>query len=113
MFGHPIQLNFNKEGATKNSFIGGVISICLKIAMCVYVGINIKKLVLSEGDQLTSEEFLQRHEELEGVHIPWDDLRFIYSPSIKKVRNDRNGEEFIYNEDKKKYIEIEFAVHEA
>ena len=72
--------------------------------MLVYVGINVKKLVLSEGDDLTSEEFLQRHEELEGVHVPWDDLRFIYSPSIKKVRANKYGDPFVYNEESKKYI---------
>jgi hypothetical protein len=82
MFGHPIQLNFNREGHTKNSFIGGVVSICLKIAMFVYVIINIKKLILSEDDDLMSEEFLLKHEELEEMKIPWKDLKFMFTPSL-------------------------------
>ena len=58
MFGHPIELNFNKEGSSKNTFFGGIISICLKILMMVYVGINIKRMILAESDDLFEEKFL-------------------------------------------------------
>ena len=112
MFGHPIQLNFNKEGTTKNSFIGGVISVCLKISMFVYVMINIKKLVLSEDDEYASEDFLLRHEDLELMKIPYNDLKFMFTPSIKKIRYDQFDKKFVYNEEIKKYIELEFAFHE-
>ena len=111
MFGHPIELNFNKEGSTKNTFCGGIISICLKIALLVYVGINVKRMILSENDDMMQEIFLQKHEELEGVDILWTDLQFEFTPSIKKVRNDRFGENFVYNEEAKRFIELEYAVH--
>ena len=74
MFGHPIQLNFNKEGPSKNSFIGGIVSICLKIALLIYIGLNIKRMFLSENDDLMEETFLQKQEELEGVDIQWSEL---------------------------------------
>jgi len=82
MFGHPVQLNFNKEGHNKNTFLGGIVSICLKISMFVYVIINIKKLILKEDNDLTSAEFLLRHEDLEAMNVPWNDLKFMFTPSI-------------------------------
>ena len=81
--------------------------------MIVYVGLNVKKLVMGDDNDLASEEFLQRHEELEGVRVPWDQLKLIFSPSIKRVRDNKFGEPFIYNEDTRKYLELEFAIHET
>ena len=112
MFGHPIQLNFNKEGNTKNSFIGGIVSICLKISMFVFVMINLKKLVLSEDDQLMSEEFLLKHEDLEAMNVTWKELKFQFTPSIRKIRDNQYDKNFTYNEETKKYIRLEFAIHE-
>lgn len=99
MFGHPVQLNFNKEGTNKNTFIGGFVSICLKISMFVYVILNVKKLVLSEDDDFTSEEFLLKHEDLEEMIVPWKELKFMYTPSIRKVRHNRFNKNFALNEE--------------
>ena len=58
MFGHPIELNFNGEGNTKKTFIGGVTSVILQIVTLVYVGLSCKALILSERDDVTSGAFL-------------------------------------------------------
>ena len=58
MFGHPIELNFNKEGSSKNTFLGGIVSICLKILLLVYVVLNVKRMILAESDDMMSEKFL-------------------------------------------------------
>ena len=44
MFGHMIKLNFNRNGDTHKTFIGGFVSILLKILMLVYVVMRSHKL---------------------------------------------------------------------
>lgn len=37
MFGHPIELNFNKKGSTHNTVVGGFFSIFIKSFLLFYV----------------------------------------------------------------------------
>ena len=55
MFGHTVHINFNKQGDTHNTTTGGFFSLFIKLAMTIYVFLNFKKLILSEGDSLSSE----------------------------------------------------------
>lgn len=75
MYGHTVNLNFDKKGDTHKTLIGGFFSLLIKIAMTVYVALNLKKLILSEGDSIGSEEFLLAHEEGEGDETPEVDYR--------------------------------------
>ena len=38
MFGHPIELNFNKKGSTHNTVVGGFFSIYIRMFLLFYVG---------------------------------------------------------------------------
>ena len=58
MFGHTVQINFNRQGDTHTTSTGGFFSLLIKVAMFIYVFLNLKKLVLSEADDLSSESFL-------------------------------------------------------
>ena len=49
MFGHVINLNFDKQGDSHKTFIGGIISIVVKILMFVYVSVKFDKLIYREG----------------------------------------------------------------
>jgi len=44
MFGHQIVLNFNKNGDSHTTFIGGFFSIIVKVVMGIYVYMNFLKL---------------------------------------------------------------------
>ena len=81
--------------------------------MFVYVMINIKKLVLSENDDLSRSDFLLRHEELQEMNVPWKDLKFMLTPSIKRIRHNDNGTPFKLNEESQKYVEAVFSIHET
>lgn len=50
MFGHTINLNFNKEGDSHQTAIGGSMSILIRIVMALYVFMNFKKMLLHEDD---------------------------------------------------------------
>lgn len=58
MFGHIVNLNFDNRGDSHNTVIGGVVSIIIKLFMVVYIFCLIKKMILSEGNDLSSEEFV-------------------------------------------------------
>ena len=55
MFGHTINLNFNKQGYTHQTFVGGFFSFIIKIAMGTYIFMNFKKLLFYEDDSLNEE----------------------------------------------------------
>ena len=48
---------------------------------------------------------------MEGVEVKWSELQFLFTPSIKKVRNNRFGEKFVYNDETKRYIDLEYSLH--
>ena len=50
MFGHTIHLNFNKQGDSHKTLIGGVFSFVIRLIMFIYVVILFKRLFLNEGD---------------------------------------------------------------
>ena len=55
MFGHTINLNFNKEGDSHQTLIGGFFSIFIRIAMTIYVLMNFKKMLWYEDDSTFTE----------------------------------------------------------
>ena len=55
MFGHTINLNFNKEGDSHQTALGGFFSIFIRIAMFIYVVMNIKKMLFHEDDSNFTE----------------------------------------------------------
>ena len=55
MFGHTINLNFNKEGDSHQTVLGGFFSIFIRIAMFIYVTMNIKKMLFHEDDSNFTE----------------------------------------------------------
>ena len=52
LFGHQIALNFNRGGDSHTTVIGGFISIFIKIALLMYVALNVIKLVTFDDDKI-------------------------------------------------------------
>ena len=50
IFGHVINLNFQREGESHKTAIGGFFSFFIKLAMTLYVFFNLKKMILHEDD---------------------------------------------------------------
>ena len=68
LFGHEIGLNF--EGfSTHNTALGGCCSILIKISIFVYVVLNIKKLVLSEDDNIITQIYYEELADKPPVEI--------------------------------------------
>ena len=105
MFGHPIILNFNKEDSTKKTFIGGFLSLCIRIAILIYVSLKLKRLILLENPNTSSEEFLIKHEDSEGQSVSWEELKLIFTPSLQRVRHKYLGK-FKFNNETLRYIDL-------
>ena len=45
-------MNFNREGETHNTYIGGFFSIILRIALLVYFFVHVNKLIFKEEDDI-------------------------------------------------------------
>ena len=45
MFGHTIKLNFNRQGASHKTYVGGCISLVLKLLILSFVVLKLIKLV--------------------------------------------------------------------
>lgn len=67
MFGHQFGLNFEGLG-THNTAIGGCCSIIIKIAIAVYVFLNVKKLLYKEDDNILTQiyyEDISHHDDVQ------------------------------------------------
>ena len=51
LFGHIIRLNFNQQGVSHRTLIGGIFSFLIKLLMSFYVYYNFKKMLLYEDDK--------------------------------------------------------------
>ena len=52
MFGHNIALNFNKNGGSHTTFIGGIVSILVKVFMSIYIYLSLMKLFNLENEDV-------------------------------------------------------------
>jgi hypothetical protein len=55
MFGHTINLNFDKNGDTYKTSLGGTLSFMIRCAITLYVYIRLKKLAYNESDSNYTE----------------------------------------------------------
>tara|TARA_B110000285_G_C15064504_1_gene584341 strand:- start:1138 stop:1374 length:237 start_codon:yes stop_codon:yes gene_type:complete len=59
LFGHVIQMNFNKKGPQHKTTFGGIVSITIKIFIRVYVILTLKSLLFLEENTNTTVESLE------------------------------------------------------
>ena len=50
MFGHGVPFNFNQKGSHHQTFAGGFCSVLISGFMCVYVLLNVLKMLTYQGD---------------------------------------------------------------
>jgi hypothetical protein len=73
LFGHLITLNFETNGETHKTLIGGLISIITKIFISIYFFFRIKKLIFLEG-AITAVSNILMKVDLQG-EVPLSDLQ--------------------------------------
>ena len=61
LFGHVIQMNFNKRGPKHKTTFGGIVSIFIMFFIRVYVLLTLKSLLFIEDNTNTSVESMELH----------------------------------------------------
>ena len=79
MFGHTIKLNFDKQGDTHKTLIGGLFSMFLRLVILVYIIILWKRLLLNEADQIDTEFNMLDLETLGVVHYNQTNMTLFYA----------------------------------
>ena len=102
MFGHTINLNFNKEGDSHQTLIGGFFSIFIRLAMTIYVGMNFKKMLWHEDDSNFTEVNTLDLDQY-GVKDFSETDMFMFHV----IRKQKSGALFL-SEDLERYIDISY-----
>ena len=56
MFGHPIALNYSKNGSTYNTFCGSIFTLMIYILMGILIVVKINTLVTFDDDTIIKNE---------------------------------------------------------
>lgn len=79
MFGHVITMNFNEQGNSHQTVLGGAMSILIKSALAIYVYLNLIKLIYNKGDETSSMGGLLNPETIDPIRYNETDLRLFYA----------------------------------
>ena len=104
MFGHVITMNFNEQGNSHQTVLGGVMSILIKTALGIYVYLNLIKLIYNKSDETSTMGGLIDPDNIEPVLYNTTNLRIFY-PIRKQLEN---GAQLLMDDELSTYIEIFF-----
>ena len=107
LFGYTVDLNFNKAGHSHNTIIGGVVSICLKLFLLVYVvylfnkmlGFN-ENIIYHIGKELDLDQL--------GV-VNYDAMKFSLVPLLV---HSQTQEPIDLDQNTRKHITINFSINQ-
>ena len=81
MFGHVVQLNFNK-GPSHNTFIGGFTSLIIKAIMFTFFFVRGRTIFTRSDDDYCTVEFLSDDDHL---NFSFKETKLMLTPSIHKI----------------------------
>ena len=64
IFGHPIELNFNKKGSSHKTLIGGVFSIIGLTLWMIFFIITLRRWIIRDSDDFSSQIIPQNYTEM-------------------------------------------------
>lgn len=89
MFGHPVTLNFNRQGDTYFTTCGGIISIVLNLVLLQYVLIKFEIMVKRTGDAINVVS--ERSNFTDIGEITLQDAEFMPILVVKDVLTNKNA----------------------
>ena len=106
MFGHPVGVNFKKQGDHHKTTLGGFVSVFVKMVLGVYVILMFRRLFTNGDDHFSTSEFKN-----ENSSVEYKDTHFIMNPTLIRLLEDGEEEAINYFEDDevKKHIEVRYA----
>lgn len=101
IFGHVIHMNFNNRGPSHKTYVGGILSIVIKIFIRVYVLLTFKSLIFMEENSTSAIESMET--EVPQVNFNTTDL-FIFN----EIHAQSTGVPIKINNELKSYVDIYF-----
>jgi hypothetical protein len=96
-FGHKVELNFDKKGSSHQTLTGGLVGICVRILMFMYIYVKIRQLVLFEEINIRAASTLIDTDSKNDINFQSFKMNFFF-----KFRD--NNDRPRYVEDFKKYF---------
>jgi hypothetical protein len=109
MFGHTINLNFNKEGDSHQTSIGGFFSMLIRVTMGIYVFMNFKKMLLFEDDSTFTE--VNTLDLDEYGEKPYDETDMFMYHVIRKQKD--SPSRLMLTEETARHIDIKYVQYEV
>lgn len=106
MFGHIVNLNFNGKSDSHNTLIGGSVSIIIKMFVVCFIFTLLKKMILSEANDHSCEEFVINKGSNDEVSVPLNQSNLMIYHTLSKVKD---GIRDLDYENSKQYIEIRYV----
>ena len=106
MFGHVITLNFEQNGDTYNTHLGGLVSIILKLFLTFYVVTCVFRMVFYERDETITN--IGSQDLLETGVVNYEQLGITMLHVLRK----QGGESLLTIKDLNKYFTVKFVLHE-
>ena len=88
MFGHVITMNFNEQGNSHQTVLGGFMSILIKTALGIYVYLNLIKLIYNKGDETSTQGGILAPDDIDPIRYNETDL-YLFYPIRKQKENGR------------------------
>ena len=116
MFGHVVNLNFDKQGPSHKTVFGGSISLFIKIVIYIYVIFNFKKLIFGEADKNSTLISLENLKDMGLVNYNTTSHQAIYvlrhqmgrALYLNNTYDDSGDVKKKGNNDRDQYIDIYF-----
>ena len=97
-------MNFDKQGDSHKTFIGGFFSVIIKVAIWTYVFYNFKKMLFNESDTNFTQIGLINLEDLGDVQYNQSQLIFFH-----RLTKQRTGDLDLSDPEMYRYIDIKFV----
>lgn len=104
IFGHPVLLNFNRNGSFHKTSIGGVFSLFIKVLYLAYMGFLVNQMVNKLDDR--SFTFIYKKTD---TALEWHKTGVINYHQLQYYDQDGWLRPLWYNEEAKQYIDIRYA----
>lgn len=103
MFGHTIALNFNQEGNTHQTGLGGCVSLLVYLLFLFYMGLNIARMMTYQNDEVSLHSGLI---ETEAHPVLYNETRM---KLFYALRNQRDfSKQVLLDEELSTYLDFKF-----
>ena len=69
LYGHPVELNFNKKGKQHKTLIGGIFSIAVLATYYLFVYTNLKKMFWRESNSVSVDVHMLHESDITNLSV--------------------------------------------